>query len=78
MAYEPDSDEEDEEAYKVPVHTGKYVVKMRIDRPILQILPIEGQRIRIYYKGESNATTALRWVTGRGIARRDENIGQSM
>jgi hypothetical protein len=52
MAYEPDSsDEEDEEAYKVPVHTGKYVVKMRIDRPIPQILPIDGRRIRIYYKG---------------------------
>jgi hypothetical protein len=51
MAYEPDSsDEEDEEAYKVPVHTGKYVVKMRIDRPIPQILPIDGRRIRIYYK----------------------------
>ena len=52
MSYEPDSsDEEDEEAYKVPVHTGKYVVQMRIDRPIPQILPIDGRRIRIYYKG---------------------------
>jgi hypothetical protein len=52
MAYEPDSsDDEDEEVYKVPVHTGKYIVKMRIDRPIPQILPIDGRRIKIYYKG---------------------------
>jgi hypothetical protein len=52
MSYEPDSsDDEDDEAYKVPVHTGKYVVKMRIDKPIPQILPIDGRRIKIYYKG---------------------------
>ncbi len=43
---------DEEELYQgVELTTGNYSVKMRLEREIPQFLPIDGKRIRIYYRG---------------------------
>ena len=43
---------EEEERYRgVVLGTGNLTVKMRLDHPIPQLLPMAGKRVKIYYKG---------------------------
>ena len=43
---------EEEERYRgVVLGTGNLTIKMRLDHPIPQLLPMAGKRIKIYYKG---------------------------
>ena len=43
---------EEEERYQgVILGTGNLTVKMRLDHPIPQLLPMAGKRVKIYYKG---------------------------
>ena len=46
-------DEEGGELKQMVNHTGTYTAKMALNRPIPQLLPMGGKRIKVYYRGIS-------------------------
>ena len=46
-------DEEGGELKEMVNHTGTYTAKMALDKPIPQLLPMGGKRIKVYYRGIS-------------------------